>query len=137
MIEIVASNVLILERAQRFRELLNVGHSLHLFKNPFQPKPQSKLSEFSESIFPGYLIINLDGKFGAPKKVKDGEYQSESLSLTFTCTGPTNEVCYGWLIRDNFNVKLSHKFFVPVPLGTGKVITFKVDAQVWATSILT
>ncbi len=136
MPEIVASNALIEERAVKLRELLNAGHALCLFQNDFKPLVSSALFDFTEATFPGYLPKNLNGAFGIPKKVIDGEWQTTSIKFTWTCTGDWPAKVYGWFVRGGGKVKLSHRFFLPVTMIAGQEVIVRVDAQVWSITAI-
>jgi hypothetical protein len=135
--EIVPSNALILERAEKLRLLFNTGHSLHLFQNDIRPTAATSLKAFSECNFDGYLPVTLQGKFAEPKKVIDGEYHTLASACVFTATIADEQTCFGWYVRDQKNVKLSHRFSLPIKILIGTRISVRVDGQVWSTAILT
>lgn len=134
--EIVASNALLRKRSETFRTYLNSGMSLRLFANQFTPTPADKLASFVESGFPGYLRVNLDNQFQAPAKVKDGLYETKTLTQSFTCTGATNQVAWGWFITDGVDVLLSRPFIVGVEMAPGKSVELIIKVQTWAASML-
>jgi len=135
--EIVASNELLLERAQKWRDLFNAaGVGLWLFRNDLSPQPAHKLGNFTESAFPGYGRVAMLNKWQPVFKVKDGEYQFSSSDITFTPYAPSTELCYGWYIVSANKLQLSARLPFPVLMTLGQKLTVRVDCQTWATSVL-
>jgi hypothetical protein len=134
--EIVASNALLLDRANDLRSLLDTSHAIWLFKNDFRPTPKHILTDFVESSFPGYTRQALAGEWNPVFKVIDGEYQFSSHDFSWFPTGPTNELCYGWYVTDGIDVKLSSRLPFPMLMTVGASLTIRIDVQNWALSLL-
>lgn len=131
MTGIVASNALLHERADRLADLLNSGHSLHLFQNNITLKPSTVVGNFIEAGFPGYLPTNLNNKFGLGVKLVDGAYSSTCTPQIFTCTADYEVPCLGWYIQDQFTLKFSHRFPFPLIMTTGRILTLRLQIEVW------
>lgn len=134
--EIVASNDLLLERAQDLRTLFDGGHALRLFQNDIEPLPKHKIGDFIESSYPGYARVNMAGKWKAVFKVIDGQYQFSSDEVTFLATAASNEVAHGWYLVGDGKVKLSCRLPFPNTMTLGAPVTVRIDCIVWAAVIL-
>lgn len=133
---VVASNAFLINRLAGIRDLLNAGHSLHLFGNNLTPAPADGLGAFTEIAFPGYAAINLNAKFGAPLKVQDGRYLIASVDFAFTAVGPSNAIAYGWYVRDGTALRFSSRFPEPIPVGPTSTVSVRIELQEWASSLL-
>lgn len=134
--EIVASNDLLKERADKMRELFNNGHALRLFQNDLVPLPKHKIGDFIESAYPGYARVNMAGKWKAVFKVEDGQFQFSSNDVVFAATGASVEKAFGWYLVGDGKVKLSCRLPFPNVMTLGAPVTVRIDCIVWAASIL-
>jgi len=132
---IVASNSLLHERADRLSDLLNVGHSLHLFQNTINLTPATAVGNFVEAGFPGYLPTNLNTKFGLGVKLVDGAWTTTCAPQLFTCTADYEVKCQGWYIQDQFTLKFSHRFPFPITMNAGRVLTLRLQIEVWGLTV--
>ena len=134
--EIVASNDLVRERAEKLRELFNSNHTLRLFQNDFTPLPKHTAAAFVEASFPGYVRQAMYSKWKPVFKVEDGEWQFSSLDIAFTPTGPSVELAYGWFLFGDSKVKLSCRLPFPALMTIGQSVVVRVDCITWAAVIL-
>jgi hypothetical protein len=134
--QLVASNVLLQDRADSLRTLLNSGHVLRLFQNNFTPVSQDSFGSFSEASFTGYASAALTADFGASFKVQDGEYQISSTFHTFTCTGGSPQTVYGSYISAGSDWKFAIRFDVPIVVTNGTSFAIQINPQDWAKSII-
>jgi len=134
--EIIASNLLLKDRAENLRTFFNSAHSVRLFKTDLTPSPADTIVSFVESGFPGYARINLAGKWNQVKKVEDGQYMFSSIDLTFTPTAASNEQAWGWYVVGADVVKISCRLPFPILMTVGSPLTIRIDCIVWAAAIL-
>lgn len=134
--EIIASNLLLKERSESLRALLDAGHSVRLFQTDLTPTPEDTIATFVESGFPGYARINLAGKWKPVFKVETGQYMFSSLDLTFTPTAASNEKAFGWYVVGSDVVKLSCRLPFPQLMTVGSPLTIRIDCTTWAAAIL-
>lgn len=136
MNQLVASNVLLLDRADALRTLLNSGHTLRLFQNDFVPLSQDSLGSFSEATFMGYAAASLSADFAAPVKIIDGEYQISGTFHTFACTGGSSQTIYGAYITAGSDWKFAIRFDAPLVITNGVSFAVQMNPQDWAKSII-
>jgi hypothetical protein len=134
--EIVASNALLKDRAEVIRTFFNSNHSLRLFVNDVKPVPGFVLASLTEATFPGYARVNMAAKWKPVWKVIDGEYQFSSFDVTFTATGASSEIVYGWMLVGGSTLKLSCRLPFGKLMTTGQSLTVRIDCITWAASIL-
>ena len=134
--QLVASNVLLLDRADALRTLLNSGHTLRLFSNDYTPLSQDSLGSFAEATFTGYAAVGLSAAFAAPVKVQDGEYQISTTFYVFTCTGGSTTMCYGAYITAGSDWKFAIRFDTPITVNNGTSFAIQINPQDWAKSII-
>jgi len=134
--EIIASNLLLKDRAANLRTFFDSSHSVRLFQTDLHPSPADTIESFVESGFPGYARINLAGKWKAVQKVEDGQYMFKSLDLTFTPTGASNEQAFGWYVVGADVVKISCRLPFPWLMTVGSPLTIRIDCILWAAAIL-
>ena len=132
---LVASNALMLQRAQTLQTLLNSGHWFALFSNDIDPTPATMLPEFLEANFSGYSPFDLTDQFAAPIREVDGEYVLTGNTGFFGCESGTQTI-YGGYIHDGVDVKLSQRFDNPLDLTAGSSFTVPLVVQDLALSIL-
>lgn len=131
------SNYLLDQRAGTLQSYLNgLGANLRLFSNVLVPTPASLLTDFVECNFPGYAAIPLNGLFGAPAFVIDGEWQIATGTLSFTCTGGPGQFVQGWWIDDGTNLIAAQNFSPAEFVGPGSPLQFSLRPQEISQSIL-
>jgi hypothetical protein len=134
--EIVASNVLLKDRAENLRTLFSSGHSLRLYQNDLKPTPADTLVRFIEASYVGYERVNMDEQWKAVLKIIDGQYQFSSKDQLYLGGGSPTAPVYGWYLVGENKVKLSCRLPFPVFLGSGKRLTVRVDVIVWDAGTL-
>ncbi len=132
----VVSNYHLNLQTAALRAVLNIGHTLRLFKNNFTPTPANVLSDFTQADFVGYAGQSLNGVFAAQTKITDGEYQTQAASQTFAFSSGSAQTVYGWYIDDGVGVRYSYHFDNPVNMTAGVSLVITVQAQDWSYSIV-
>jgi hypothetical protein len=132
----VLGNALLSDRAATLAAVLNASHKLKLFANSLTPNPATPLASFVEATFAGYQGVALDSQFGAPTKVQDGQYQISTPFFTFTCSGGSGQLVYGWYIDDSVNMRLAQAFDTPVTIAPGSPYMLQIQPQEISQSIL-
>lgn len=93
------------------------GVGIALFKNNFIPTLDSLLAAFSESSFPGYAPQTINTPNPAFLS-GTGRGEVDADLITFTATGASAEVAYGYFIYDlALDVIWCQRFNAPVPMG--------------------
>ena len=133
---LIPHNRQLLDVMASVRAQLNAGANMRLFQNSFIPEPGDTLLDFNEANFPGYARWSLASQFGAPIKVRDGQYAIRSLEHTFTCTGASSSIVYGWIIVVNEQVYWSYLFSDPIPMGPAVSFIVKATLEDFALSIV-
>lgn len=131
----VASNYFLQARATTLQTLLNSSQTLRLFSNNLNPTPANVLTDFTEATYAGYAGVSLNGQFGAPTKVQDGEYQIASGTYTFNGPATGSQTIYGWYISDGTGVNFSGVFPAPITMTSGVSFTLQISPQTWAYSV--
>jgi hypothetical protein len=56
--------------------------------------------------------------------------------VTFTATGASSEIVYGWMLVGGSTLKLSCRLPFGKLMTTGQSLTVRIDCITWAASIL-
>lgn len=126
---VVTCNYLLFQCAQVLRGILDAGAACRLFSNDITPGPGFATLQFAESTFPGYARWNMNGVWSDPLKVADGDYLVSTVSHTFSCTGASNNVVYGWYIVQDNKVLAAGRFLAPYTMGPGTNINLAIAIE--------
>jgi hypothetical protein len=109
--------------------------TLELYKNDYTPVDGSTQADFSASTFTGYAsepVARAD--FGAPAIVGHIAYALLGFVPTYTCTGGSPELAYGWFMFSNISEKVvaAQRFDNPRAMASGATETldpFRIALQ--------
>ncbi len=97
-----AARLRLLERAVGGSGAVFAGAKLHLFKNPVQPGPETKLSDLTEADFDAYAAANIT--WGSVLLEPGGSASVDGGTIDFIAGAnqATSETIYGAYIAANF-----------------------------------
>lgn len=103
---------------------------LRLFRNDFEPDPDSVLDDFMEANWTGYAAVSLLGELSAAAKLSLGWWQSQSGLYEYQppVTNPGN-VVYGLYVTQSGTVRASLRFDAPITMSPGS-LPFRVRLKV-------
>jgi hypothetical protein len=133
--DIVASNDLLEERAQKLLERFESGCSLRLFSNNLQPSPANRIGDFNEATFAGYGRKNMAGQWSIVRKQEDGRYTFVSTNQIFTGAVDAIGFVYGWFLVIGGKVQFSARLPVAWTAAIGKQVQVKISLQTAAASL--
>lgn len=108
----------------------NPGAQFRLFRNDYDPGPESVVTDFIEANWIGYAEKLLMNQFPAPVKVADGHYEIVTDKLLFTPPASGNgNMIYGGYVTFGGNAVAAERFPVPIEMGIGSV-AFSVRLRV-------
>lgn len=119
MPDLVATDILIRNRANALRALVNADSFGLLFVQPVVLTPATVLSDLTLASFPGYAPINLAGLWMAPVKEQAGKYFVVCPTQTFTCSAASTEVVYGAGIYSSLGLLAAFLARTPIALAPG------------------
>jgi len=92
------------------------GLGIALFKNDFIPTSASVLGDFTEAAFPGYAPQSL--VMATPAFLNgQGRAEADANIVTFTATGASAEIMYGYFLYDaGLVVRYAQRFAGPQPM---------------------
>lgn len=98
----------------------STGATLRLFRNDFEPGPESVQADFLEANFSGYTPQLLEGQLSDWSKIENGFYQSVATPKIFLppATGPGNMI-YGVFVLYGGEAVAANRFDEPLPMETG------------------
>lgn len=137
MPQLIASNNFLSTRASQVDADMTAECVVRLFVNNLTPTPANVRADFAEAGFTGYAPRTLVSAPIGKIKVRDGLYQIGWGPFTWTNTGATTQVIYGFYVTGGAtSLWVSKRFDSPVPLVPLAPISCKVLVQEWALSIV-
>jgi len=125
----IASNAAVRLACTGFQSGLNVNGFLQLYKNNFTPTPDSLLSAFIQTDFPGYFPISLIGAVPPCGKQQTGVYGFSVPVQTFTGGLLANQVVYGAYVVAGANWYAALPLASPVMVNPGTQILIVLQWQ--------
>lgn len=107
---------------------------LRLFRNDFDPTPDSVAGDFMEANYAGYNAVLLGGELTAPAKVAAGWYESVSDQYLFPppTVAPGN-IVYGAWVTYLGDAVAAGRFAAPITMNIGS-LPFKLRLRLTSKS---
>ena len=110
-------------------------YSLRLFKNNVPVANDSTLATFTQADFVGYANLSVTrAQMGSPAIVSNVAYRTRSSVPTFSCTGGSPQMVYGWILVSVLSglVLAGQNFDTPRVMSSGateSIDPFKIGLQ--------
>ena len=93
---------------------------LRLFRNDYEPVPQSEDTDFVECNWANYASVFLGGALAAPTKTAEGHWQIESNVFEFTApTSGLGNPVFGWYVTLSGGILMAQRFTAALQMVPG------------------
>lgn len=133
--DIVASNVLLEDRAKKLLEYLSANTTLRLYSNNLNPTPKNAIGDFTEATFAGYARRSMTGQWSEVRKEEEGKYTFTSKNIVWTGAVGAIGIVVGWMLVTNAKVIFSARLPVTWDAAPGKKVEVRVNIVTSAASI--